>query len=240
MSEQLVLLHPGADYGALALKKSYQTFLSRGFLVAAALHLAGVGSYWGVKYLGRDEEPRAMVRIMKYSELGPPPSITNSASAPAIAISAPTVKPSVGIPVPVPDAEVDPTQTIATQQELSQAVAPINEGTAGGTDIKIQDDGPPPDFVPFEKEPAVIKRVEPKYPDIATRAGVEGTVWVKLWVDKEGKVHKVVIMKSDAEVLNQAAIDAAQQFLFTPAMQHSGPVAVWVSFPFRFRLSGHQ
>lgn len=239
MSE-LILLHPGAEYGAVALKEIYRTYMKRGLVFATVLHLAGVGAYWGSIYFGTEEEPRNIVRILKYSELGPPPSITNSSAAPAIAVTAPTVKPSVGIPVPVPDAEVDPTQTIATQQELSQAVSPVNEGsgTGAGGDIKIQDDSPPADFVPFEKEPVVIKRVEPKYPDIATRAGVEGTVWVKVWVDKEGKVHKVVIMKSDAEVLNQAAVDAAQQFLFTPAMQHNGPVAVWVSFPFRFRL-GH-
>lgn len=237
--EELVLLHPGADYGAVALKEIYRKYMKSGLIVASVLHLAGVGAYWANEYWGQEEEPRAIVRIMKYSELGPPPSITNSAAAPAIAVSGPAVKPSVGIPVPVPDAEVDPTQTIATQQELSSVAGPVTEGTGGGAgDIKIEDDAPPADFVPFEKEPVVIKRIEPVYPEIAKRAGVEGTVWVKLWVDKEGKVHKVVIMKSDAEVLNQAAIDAAQQFLFTPAMQHNGPVAVWVSFPFRFKLSG--
>ncbi len=69
---------------------------------------------------------------------------------------------------------------------------------------------------------------------------MEGTVYLKLWVDREGKVRKAVVLKSDADVLEQPAIDAAMQFVFTPAMQHNGPVSVWVSIPFRFNLRGQQ
>lgn len=94
---------------------------------------------------------------------------------------------------PVPDAEVNPDQTIASQTELSQQtpVVDINAGNAGAQieqDLQI-DDQPPPDFVPYEKEPTVVKQVLPKYPELAQRAGLEGTVFVKVWVDKEGKVQ---------------------------------------------------
>jgi protein TonB len=102
-------------------------------------------------------------------------------------------------------------------------------------DIKI-DDEPPPDFVAFEKEPIAVKSVMPKYPDIALRAGLEGNVFVKAWVDKEGKVRKVVLLKADAEIFVQAAIDAASQMVFTPAIMQKNPVSVWVSIPFHFRL----
>ena len=221
-------------YGAPELERFYQKYLLRGLSVALILHLFGVGTYWGVVYLGQEDEPIVTVRIMKYSELGPPPSITQS--APAIAVSAAAVKPSVGIPIPVPDAEVNPEQTIATQQELSEAVGPITEGPGGETVIQIEE-GPPPDFVPFEKAPVAIKIVEPKYPELAQRAGVEGTVWVKIWVDKEGKPRKALVLKSTAELFNQAAVDAAMKWVFTPALMRNGPVSVWVSIPFKFMLS---
>ncbi|HWP83255.1 MAG TPA: energy transducer TonB [Bacteroidota bacterium] len=229
------------DYGANELKIVYQKFLTRGLLIAAALHLSGIGGYWGTVYLAKENEPVRTVRILKYSEMGPPPSITNTQAAPAIAVSAPTAKPSVGIPVAVPDAEVNPEQTIATQQELSQAVN-VGEGDGSGgavveQDIQVENDEPP-EFVPFEKYPEVIKQVHPKYPDIALRAGIEGTVFVKVWVDKEGKVRKAVILKSDGEVLNQAAIEAVQQWVFTPALMNNGPVSVWITVPIRFRLQG--
>jgi protein TonB len=152
------------------------------------------------------------------------------------------VKPSVGVPVPVPDAEVSPEQTIATQTEMSQSVSPVTEGTGDEgfgieKDIVIEDSGPPADFVPVEKEPQIIKQVKPNYPELAMRAGLEGKVWVKIWVDKEGKPRDVVILKSDAEIFNEPAIAAARQFLFTPAYMNNGPVDVWVSVPFNFKLA---
>jgi TonB family protein len=69
---------------------------------------------------------------------------------------------------------------------------------------------------------------------------LEGNVFVKVWVDKEGKVRKVVILKSDAPIFEEAAVAAAKQFVFTPAVMQKGPVSVWVSIPFRFRLTGNK
>jgi protein TonB len=197
-----------------------------------------------VGILQAEEPPMVMVKIMKYSDLGPPPSIAQANTPPPISVSGPQAKPTVGAPVPVPDAEVSPEQTIATQQEMSQQLAPVMDasGDAGGgvqieQDITISEDMPPADFVPVEKEPVVVKKVEPKYPELAMRAGLEGKVWVKIWVDKEGKPRQVIVLKSDAEIFNEPAVEAAKQFVFTPAYMNNGPVAVWVSVPFKFRLS---
>ncbi len=224
------------DYGAIELKRVYQKFMWWSLGLAAVVQGVGVGTYWGSIWLAEEEEPTRMVRILRYTDLGPPPSMQNQQSAPAVAISAPSVKPSIGIPVPVPDAEVSPEQTIASQTELSQAVSEATTSTSdGNVDIRIEEE--PPDFVAVEKEPAIVKRVEPKYPEIALRAGLEGTVYVKMWVDKEGKVRKVVILKSDAEIFNQPAHDAAMLWVYTPALMQKGPVSVWVAVPFKFRLS---
>jgi len=92
------------------------------------------------------------------------------------------------------------------------------------------------DVVPLDKEPQIVKKVEPTYPEPAKRARLEGKVIVKIWVDKEGKARKVVVLKSDAEIFNEPAIEAAKQFVFTPAYLNNEPVAVWVSYPFLFRL----
>jgi periplasmic protein TonB len=232
-----------AQYGAVELKKVYQKNWVTGFLIAVAIHLMIVGSYFLVGILSAEEPPMVSVRIMKYSDLGPPPSITSANTPPPMSVSAPVSKPTVGAPVPVPDAEVNAEQTIASQTEMSQQGAPITEGTGEGDiaveqDIQISDeDAPPADFVPVEKEPVVVKKVEPRYPELAMRAGLEGKVWVKIWVDKEGKPKQVVVLKSDAEIFNEPAIEAAKQFVFTPAYMNNGPVSVWVSIPFRFKLA---
>jgi len=229
-------------YGATELKQVYQRYFSIALGIAIVIHAVIIGGYYLIEVLNQEEPPTRMVHVMKYSDLGPPPSIQSTNMPPPVAVSAPVSKPTVGAPVPVPDAEVSPEQTIATQAEMGQQVAPIVEGAGSEAvsieqDIKIEDDGPPADFVPYEKEPQIVKKVEPKYPDLAMRAGLEGKVIVKIWVDKEGKVKQVVVLKSDAEIFNEPSVEAAKQFVFTPAYMNNGPVAVWVSFPFRFKLT---
>ena len=152
-------------------------------------------------------------------------------------------KPSVGVPVPVPDAEVSPEQTIATQEEMSMNPSPaLDELESGGQievtgDIVIDGDDPGMDeFIPVEKPPQIVRRAMPEYPEMAVRAGLEGVVWVKILVDKEGKPLKAVVIKSSAEIFNDQAVAAAMKFLFTPAVMNQGPVKVWVSIPFRFQL----
>jgi protein TonB len=231
--------HGGIQYGAAELKSLYQKHWWRGLGVAVAIHGILVGSYYLVELLSVEDAPTINVRIMKYSDLGPPPSMNTANTPPPMSVAAPTAKPTVGAPVPVPDAEVSPEQTIATQTEMSQT-APIGDATGTGDmaveqDIKI--DEPPADFVAVEKEPVIVKRIEPKYPELAVRAGLEGKVWVKIWVDKEGKVKQVIKIKSDAEIFDEPAIEAAKQFVFTPAYMNNGPVAVWVSQQFKFRLA---
>jgi protein TonB len=221
--------------------------MSWALAIASITHLTLVGGYQAGVYLSKEEAPVRTVRILKYSELGAPPSIAgaSAAVAPSVSAAAPTAKPSVGIPVPVPDAEVSPEQNVASQQEMAVG-GPVGEGVGTGgsvieQDVNVEnieeDEAPPPDFVPFEKEPQVIKRIEPVYPELARKAGLEGTVWVKLWVDKEGKVKDVVILKSASEIFNQPAIDAAKQWIFTPAMMKTGPVSVWISLSFNFKLN---
>ncbi len=95
----------------------------------------------------------------------------------------------------------------------------------------------PEDFVPYDKEPEVIKKFQPKYPELALKDSLEGNVYVRVWITERGDVKKAEIVKSDREIFNNAAIEASTQWKFTPAKQKGKPIAVWVTIPFRFRLS---
>ena len=146
-----------------------------------------------------------------------------------------------GTPVPSQTAPVE--QTIPTQGDRAAQVEPVGDlpgdGGAGGGPIDIPPDPnvEPEPFVAVEKSPVVIRSVVPEYPRLAAELGVEGRVWVKIWVDENGRTRKVVVLKSDAEVFEEPAVKAAMQFLFTPAIMNGKPVSVWVSIPFNFRLS---
>lgn len=223
------------EYGAPELKRNYQRYFSRALAIAIGFHLFGIGAYYGATHLGGTEEQAPVVRIMKYTDLAPPPSLT-AQTTPQVAVSAPVAKPTVGIPVPVPDAEVSPEQTIATQTEMSQ-VAPVTVGSGRGDSLVVADEEPDINaFVPVEKDPVAVKKIMPIYPEIAKRAGVEGKVLIKALVDKEGKVKKAVVLKHDAEIFDQPALEAVYQWVFTPAIMNNGPVTVWVVVPFNFQL----
>lgn len=102
---------------------------------------------------------------------------------------------------------------------------------------KQQKKEPPKDFVLYDTAPDAVNQVPPKYPELATRAGLEGTVWINAWISEAGDVVEARVIKSEAEIFNQAALDAAKQWKFKPAMANGKPVATWVAIPFKFRLT---
>lgn len=110
------------------------------------------------------------------------------------------------------------------------------DGGNGDEGMGIVDEPSPEAFIPVEKLPVVIRRTEPVYPELAVKAGLTGKVWLKMLVDQEGKVRKVLVVKSDADIFSEAAIDAARGWLFVPAVMNGGPVTVWVTVPFTFKM----
>jgi protein TonB len=246
MTENTLVADQANEYGAFELKRLYTRNFGLGMAIAVIIHLFLIGTYIFIQAITKDDESNiSTVRILKYTDLGPPPSLDNNA-AQQLAVSAPTIAPTVGIPTPVPDADAPKEQTIATQQEMNKVAAPVGEGNGSGNvqitqDLKVEaptDEAPDMNaFTPVEKQPQVVVQVPPVYPDLAKRAGVEGTVYVKILVSKEGKALKAVVIKSDSEVFNQPAVDAALKFVFTPAIQHKSPVMVWVVVPFKFKLN---
>jgi protein TonB len=90
-------------------------------------------------------------------------------------------------------------------------------------------------FIPFQTPPAIIKRVEPIYPELARKAGMQGKVFVKILIDKEGKVKRAVVIQG-LEIFHEAATSAVVQWIFKPAIQHDRPVMVWMVIPVNFQL----
>ncbi len=243
MSETIALKKIGGVYGAFELKKLYPRNYAIGVTVAIFLHLTLIASYYIYQEITREDFDNAPTvgRVLKYSELGPPPSIANEAP-PQISVAGPVAPPTVGVPVPVPDEQAPPEATIATQQEMSQQVAPALGNDIGGQaqitqDIKIESEDPGMDaFVAVEKYPEMVVSVKPEYPEIAKRAGITGRVFVKVLVDKEGKPKRAVVIKTDSDLFNDAAIAAAMKSAFTPALQNNHPIAVWIVLPYKFQL----
>ncbi len=87
----------------------------------------------------------------------------------------------------------------------------------------------------MEEEPVRLRIAPPVYPEVATQAGVEGTVMVRALVGKDGKVKDCIVLDGP-EMLKAAAITCAKTAVFKPALLQHKPVEVWVMIPMTFKL----
>jgi len=92
--------------------------------------------------------------------------------------------------------------------------------------------------VDLKSMPQVKSTVQPVYPAEAKKTGVEGMVIVNALVDKEGQIERAEIARSDAPILDKAALQAIRQWRFAPAISSTDePVAAWVTIPVKFKLA---
>ena len=229
-------------YGAFELKRWYQWNM----LVSTLATAAGVGIIWAGLWTyktltAEDFENIPSVVIQSIMDLGPPPSIVQK--PPQIEITVPKLaQPNVGIPKPVADDELMEEEVVlATKEELAQInVSDLDFGSDGDVVVDIQDIMPSStEFVPVENIPEFALRVKPEYPRLARDAGLEGTVWVRILVDKTGTVRDAIIAKASGANagFEENALAAAWKCKFTPAIQNGLPIAIWVTFPFEFKLT---
>jgi protein TonB len=170
----------------------------------------------------------------------PPERTTIAGIVPIRPAAGGVMPPRIPDGTPVPVDHLPPDSTLPTQENRASGVDPVGDpgGDEGGEEVVIPPDpeAEPEPFVPVEKDPVLIRGSVPEYPPLASSLGLEGRVWVKIWVDTEGRARKAVVLKSSAEMFEASAVEAAMEFLFAPAIMNGRPVSVWVSIPFQFRL----
>jgi TonB family protein len=228
------------EYGAVELKAVQHKHLFGGLVLASVLELCIVVSVRIWELRPKPALPKIPFKTISVTNLGPPPTLKETMVIMPRFFQEGGILPDFGTPVPVPEVQAGAGREFATQDQLSTVRGRMDEAE-NGAGIRIEPDirmnEPPGDFVAVEIQPRCIQRVNPEYPAVARLAGLEGTVFVKLWLQKDGRIRQVVILKSDSEIFNQAVIDAAMQWQFTPAMMKTGPVEVWISVPFHFSLN---
>lgn len=233
-----VVAHP---YGAEELKRAAHKYGFTALSISILIHLCIIGSYYLNAMFDADKPllpPRRGGPIVIYKG---PPKISGTYELPAAPHPPIPGRVKDGIPVPVAT-EPHVLETIPTQGERRDLVDPHGEDLGTGevempTDLVIPEEAPRDTFIAVEREPVLVRSTVPMYPSLALKAGLEGRVLVKMWVDRQGNVRQVKVVKSSSDIFNDAAVEAAKQFVFAPAYMNSGPVSVWVAFPFRFRLT---
>jgi protein TonB len=84
--------------------------------------------------------------------------------------------------------------------------------------------------------PKKVKDVKPVYPSIAQQARVSGIVIIEATIDERGRVQAARVIRSVA-LLDQAALDAVQQWEFTPTLLNGKPTPIIMSVTVNFQLN---
>jgi len=85
----------------------------------------------------------------------------------------------------------------------------------------------------IDREPVVIRRHEPPYPEEAKLAGIEGDVLLYLTIDASGDVTAVQVVSGPHPDLDEAARAAMFKHKFKPALKDGRPVTV-KRYPYYF------
>ena len=82
----------------------------------------------------------------------------------------------------------------------------------------------------------LLRRVEPHYPEIAVRMGIQGTVVIKALISRDGTVEHPQVMSGQA-FLAAAAMDAVKVWRYRPYYLNGQPVDVETQITVNFVLN---
>lgn len=152
--------------------------------------------------------------------------------------TAPPPPPKPPIPIEAPaDEELEDIEIEDTEIDMDEVVS-----APPPPPVEEEEEVSPDFFVAVEKMPQPVGGIEGiqkkiVYPEIAKRAGVQGRVFVKAFVDETGAVQKAEVIKGIGAGCDEAAVAAVMKTRFNPGEQRGKPVKVQVSIPILFKLN---
>jgi protein TonB len=175
---------------------------------------------------GTVELPSAVMKLADISEAPPPePPAPRPERPPAPAVELPVIEEAAETVI---EAEEPPA-------EAAELAAAPSAGPARYTE----------EYLP-QNMVSVVPRLDEKeirsrliYPPIALRAGMEGLVYLELYIDREGLVRRIRILKETppGRGFGEAAVKAFEGLRGKPAMANGEAVSVRYRYPVRFQIS---
>jgi protein TonB len=174
----------------------------------------------------------------------PPPPPAPATRAAAQVPSAPSVERADGFVAPIEaPGEIIPEAglNLGIEGGVSGGVeGGVPGGVVGGIIGGLPEAPPAPALKPLRvggrvREPQKLKGVPPVYPDAARNAAVEGVVILECVISPQGRVAEVKVLRG-IPLLEQAAVDAVKQWVYTPTLMDGVPVPVLLTVTVRFSL----
>jgi protein TonB len=87
---------------------------------------------------------------------------------------------------------------------------------------------------PVDGMSAIYKNIQ--YPRVAQQAGIQGKVFLLCFIDENGSVNDVKVIKGIGAGCDEAACDAVKKIKFAPGQNQGKPVKVKLSLSVVFKL----
>jgi periplasmic protein TonB len=146
----------------------------------------------------------------------------------------PLEKPVMALPEPAPTA---PSAFTVPQAIAEPSPVPAESKPSVGAAVSaapVRDSVP---ATPASFNAAYLRNAPPRYPLIARRNGIEGTVRLKVLVTRDGRAAQLELDRSSgSSALDNAALEAVKNWQFVPARRGQEPVESWVLVPVVFKL----
>lgn len=177
--------------------------------------------------------PTIVVEPPTYRVVLPQPAVMSgmargNESVPATQPTPPSQAPPTEAPagLPTEDHRLDPPEGSGPGTAAPGATAPPGPPTMGSGPVIH-------DFTSVGL--AVLRQVDPIYPDFARRARIQGPVVLMMTVDEQGRPIQVQVLEGHP-VFHEAAKQAARQWRFEPARMNGQPVSAAFRLTLKFSL----
>jgi len=215
-------------------------------LVSIAVHIAVAAVVAIVPLMATDvlPTPRTVIGVFAAQPAAPPPPPPPAAAPPSSPSARPASSSAAAAPTTAPST-IEP-ESPTTGSVIGEPGGPekgIPGGLVGSPGLMPAVPVPPqpPAVVrPLPiggkiKEPAKIRHVPPIYPAIAQQARVEGIVIIEAIIGADGRVQQARVLRS-TPLLDDAALAAVRQWMFTPTLLNGVPVPVIMTVTVNFTL----
>jgi protein TonB len=219
-------------------------------VLSLALHALLVAVVLVLPLLYDDRLPERVSEVHAFfagpMELAPPPPPPPPPAASHVAAQAPRPAPTTAAfvaPVEVPT-QIVPEEglDLGVQGGMPGGVeGGVPGGVVGGLVGGLPDAPPAPPAHPLRagldvREPRKVKDVKPVYPNLAVMSRVQGVVVLDCQIDPRGRVVDVKVLRGNV-VLNEAAVEAVRQWVYTPTLVNGVPVSVTMTVTLTFQLT---
>ena len=206
-------------------KKSFGSWLWGSMIAATVFHFM-LFQFWptqtaaDISFTAGELE---VIDVLPKIEIPPPPEAISRPATPVMALR-----------------EIDTDITIALTTFADNPVEVLAPPPANGGAVDVSS---APVFTPMTVHPEIKNRREVQaalmreYPPLLRNAGIGGQVVVWFFISEEGQVLDRRVARSSGHIqLDEAALQVADVFRFSPALNRAKVVQVWIQLPITFRV----